>query len=556
MNSTDRLLKRVQRHAAIATLLRAGVADRPTFRPDALFSLVTPVDPPFPANNQTAAMGVAEASAFDPTMVVRPTDAPPLSVSSSYQAPPGLPEPSIPFMSSVPAADPEPDKTWRRLQTIFNRHREKLDTPPDAQNVTVPPSDPASSDGSVVSPARLVQRQPIVEQESRAFQESQAPDVAEDATAEGSTALLNAEGILSMQPLPLQKVWPVQKNHLATPVGVDEKPLSAESLQPHSNRTTADAGQHEVIQSALENVAPKSPSDSSVELIPPRYPRPTPLSMQDQSHPSPKENSDGAAPEATRLSASPPQSSRQETDEPILTEIGPLPRDLWSLLGQAPPAISVPQPPSIQTTGFEIQQPSLAIALPEEARPERDAVILPGDTTAFTAAVRSTVASMGEPDTPWPPPAVNALLDESIIPDSPAGARQSPQSRLAWPESAPAGAAEALGTRTAASLASSLRSDSQTAIPTPWLARQSIPQPGWLPALPAGLSPNEPTALPMPQAAQAAVRRANEVAEDPELESRIGEEADQIDLDELARRVYGDIKRRLIREWERTRGRN
>jgi len=60
----------------------------------------------------------------------------------------------------------------------------------------------------------------------------------------------------------------------------------------------------------------------------------------------------------------------------------------------------------------------------------------------------------------------------------------------------------------------------------------------------------------MPQAAQAAVRRANEVAEDPELESRIGEEADQIDLDELARRVYGDIKRRLIREWERTRGRN
>lgn len=557
MNSTDRLLKRVQRHAAIATVLRGDVAAKPITRPGAIFPIVTPV---LPANNQISAIWADEASGFDPTTIIWPADVPTLSVSSSFQAPPSIPEPSIPSLSSMATADSEPDKTWRRLQTIFNRHQEKADTVPDAQNATVPLSDPVYSDGGAIPPARLVQRQSNVEQESRAFYESLVPNMTEDAIAEDSTALLNAEGLLSSQPLPLQRVWPVQKAHLATPVGVVEKPSLADSPPTHSIRATLDAGQYEVIQSALENVAPKSPTDSSVELIPPRYPRPSSSSTQGQSRPLSNENAVGAAPEATLLSAATPPSSqlvlRQTTDEPILTEIGPLPRDLWALLGQAPPAVTDAHPLPVQTPALEIPRPSFATALPEEARPEPEADVLPDDASTPMAAVRSTVASIGELDTPWVTTVADALLNESIIPDSPAGALQSPLSRLAWPESATADAAEALGTHTGASLASGVKRDSPTAITTPWLARQSIPQLGWLPALPVGLSPNESSALPMPQPAQAAARRANEITEGSELESRISEEASQIDLDELARRVYIDIKRRLIREWERTRGRN
>ena len=151
---------------------------------------------------------------------------------------------------------------------------------------------------------------------------------------------------LPQQPVPLQDVWNVQRLE-DTQFETDESGsiLGSDTVMPAQSvypREPAAAVKRmafdEEKQSAMESDRNPSPSQSSfdgsrapVEILPPSRPRPSAASVI-PSRPAVQrqaENRHGAA----------------EIHEPTLvdTAIGPLPSDLWSLLGQKPPVSSGPR---------------------------------------------------------------------------------------------------------------------------------------------------------------------------------------------------------------------
>lgn len=187
------------------------------------------------------------------------------------------------------------------------------------------------------------------------------------------------------QPLPLQAAWPVQISPSAVPGipldqgwhdeqdGFPAETFAGEAPTVLSARANAPApnpqAQH-MIQAALQTVKTGQPSESSVELIPPRKPRPLPAGQapwQDR----------GAVP-ASPLPAVAPGAPLQRQPDPgpageavrdmeaIPTEIGPLPSDLWELIDEASPArpelpSALPfTPPTGQPAGWATETPPAA----------------------------------------------------------------------------------------------------------------------------------------------------------------------------------------------------
>jgi hypothetical protein len=148
--------------------------------------------------------------------------------------------------------------------------------------------------------------------------------------------------------LPLEAVWPVsvQKNQpLRT-----EGPLNPSTQTPLAIRQP---GEDAAIQQVLSGVEIGSPTDSQVELIVPRRPRPAARRPQPEGN---KVQESPKKPEAEHnapVIQESPQDEKTEADKKppvqksIYTEIGPLPSDLWQLIGQPAP-IGQAEPSSIE----------------------------------------------------------------------------------------------------------------------------------------------------------------------------------------------------------------
>jgi hypothetical protein len=271
----------------------------------------------------------------------------------------------------------------------------------------------------------------------------------------------------AIQPLPLEDVWPVQRQtsplmqegeqaafvdgaqdaddeHIGDDVHIKTFENTAASLEILGQQ------EHTQVREALREVSPGKPTDSSVEVITPRRQRPArekALGIEPAEKAAPGVHSQTTSKSELEAIATAPGKEIPGKDienasagilmasEEVETEIGPLPVDLWELIGESPQAA---QPQSSQT---------------------------------------ASPATSGKP-----------VQRESF----------SPQNGKKMPEA-----------------------------PTGFVQRQ----------------PAEPGAAgDQPVAAAAAESQASQ----PQAE---------IDMDELARRVYGEVKKRLALEWERMRRR-
>jgi hypothetical protein len=148
----------------------------------------------------------------------------------------------------------------------------------------------------------------------------------------------------SENPLPLEAVWLVQRTsdpgeYTAPPGHTDE--LSNTSTPDESE--TAGRIDQERISQTLERVTPGQSTGSAVELILPRHTRPIPSQLETTVHAAPSVQPlsipDTGAIQRQEDAHQPPE-SRWDSETLVPTEIGPLPADLWHLLGEKPPSVT------------------------------------------------------------------------------------------------------------------------------------------------------------------------------------------------------------------------
>jgi hypothetical protein len=207
-----------------------------------------------------------------------------------------------------------------------------------------------------------------------------------------------------IQPSPLQEAWPVQRKS--------------------ESQVEAPAVMHAAV--------PGQVSDSPIEIIPPRRPRPQSAPTLIQKKPVKSESVPESQPEAAI------------SDQSIPTEIGPLPQDLWRLLDQEPPQLESESQPIKEKKINRKMEPSQS----HPAQPE------------------SILNDLSKP----PETELNPSKNESL------------------------------------------------------------------------LAPLSPT-----------IQRTEAAGDESSSESDSGEAGSEVDTDELARKVYAEIKRRLTTEWERFR---
>lgn len=286
------------------------------------------------------------------------------------------------------------------------------------------------------------------------------------------------------QPRPLQDVWRVERLDQARPERRSHHPLAPSpagtAAAPAVQAATAQTG---TIQRHLKNVAAGRPSRSSIEVISPRRPRP---SIPPQQAPTPV----------------PP-------DVQVETEIGPLPAELWTLIGEPVPSREAISPgeaeaePAIaQQRGIQRQRDASTSTAPHSETERLGPV--PGTSARYSRTEDST-----RPQTqalPTLTTAQPAAPETQIAPKQAHGADTGPGS------SADSG--------------------------TPTLIQR----------VPAPAAP-EATSAVAPAGEESVSRPVAETQREPDQAGPAQDES--VDVDALAQRVYKDLKRRLAVEWER-----
>lgn len=329
-----------------------------------------------------------------------------------------------------------------------------------------------------------------------------------------------------LRDLPLQESWPVQRIRRTYNVSESDVPprFAPTRLVAQSAQATPAAEETVELMRLSSRLAPGQPTQSSIELIPPRNPRPrvrseAPLApatqggkrLAQQPIPPETELAQGLAPRPLSphggqvTKAPEPETPGQET---IQTEIGALPADLWHLLGEAPPRRE-----SIEETR------TIDTLAPTSAEKE----ITPTGGNIHRPAVEHRM----ETGTSEMRPVPSAGL-EVQPPAKPSG--QLPQAR---PES--------IGPATAE------------------LHRAKVDQ-----AERATVSWNKPNVivqrspengLTVPQGTEQVSTEEPRAEQAPSAEGRspVERRGGQLDMEELSQRVYAEIKRRLAIERERMR---
>jgi len=140
---------------------------------------------------------------------------------------------------------------------------------------------------------------------------------------------------------PLEEVWPVQRREVRTSDVADEAAQIFTSPYRSTGEIKSPSETDDPILKRIKDLPTKGPTQSSVECLPPLHPRPhTPGGSSAQNQTEMIGDQD-----KTRLDMpSQPHGQgsithREDSIEPetIPTEIGPLPSDLWGLIGHTPP---------------------------------------------------------------------------------------------------------------------------------------------------------------------------------------------------------------------------
>ncbi|MCU0520137.1 MAG: hypothetical protein MUF84_05535 [Anaerolineae bacterium] len=498
-----------------------------------------------PVAQSTAKSPEIRRSPFS-TRETRPLDrfgpAPTAQVLQATSAPAERPSPALDKPSAPPPRETQfvPDNTeassdtsltddvWRRLETIFRRHQdhdaileagmpqEPRATPRgdsrETPTVTTLPatpllerhaepgerSSPLDAPGFVAAPTTAVvsAREPIDSVLSpRSL--STREDVGWSAGAEDSPeSSLEPLEHTEAQPVPLQSVWNVQQ----IPLTAQAAPQALEAVaRPIPELSDAP------VREALERVAPGGATQSTIELLPPRRPRPriqVPIGVRASA------DAAGAAPLSLRVG------------EPSLvqTAIGPLPADLWELIGE-------PLPDEVESNrsgdGGEWEElPAL-----------RSGVVEPSPQGVPTTEVTSAQTQVMPAQT-------------QVTPAQPQDAPRAEANPMA--EASPLTRATIAGGRgrTSDPTAEVTRFRPAPTAVGPHLIQRTPAQPRVAPSA----SATAPVSAPPTESAQ-----ASPASELPDSDVPDSEGGSNVDVAELARRVYAEIKRRLSVERERSR---
>ena len=379
----NRLLRRVRRHQSMTALFRAPV-NRPSKFPSQPWA--TPVIQTqmqnIPMHRQAQPVDVIDSSVTSSStpspVVARQVVSPPAPVTIRSN-------PEKPRASPSTETTSSSDLTWKRLQTIFRKHQEQdaaqtttnetmpvlesnIPDAPQPHSDEAPPNRVAERQGSeehsspiqdptiqrspenignqtqsaVTKIGRKHQTRPPLPVQTEPTPEAKfVPTQREDPSKEGMLEIADPESAtdqLPLQAISLEAVWNVQRVEASHPL-MDETGTRPEFVSPNRDEHEQKLD-HEPVPSyeehdhpaASETLHSPSPSDFTqearkpVEILSPSRPRP----------------SQGNAP-STSANIQRQIERNQATKEiietpPVNTVIGPLPADLWWLLGEQPPS--------------------------------------------------------------------------------------------------------------------------------------------------------------------------------------------------------------------------
>ena len=372
---------------------------------------------------------------------------------------------------------------------------------------------------------------PVIQPRTKPLDQTNAASDAEPITAS------------TFNPTPLETIWPVQRRS-------DALADSLPPLQPRLNEGVPLAGALPpvnnpgaaivIVQRALQQVATGQPTDSPVELVAPRRPRPSLGPSTDSSSMVSHNRSDALGRvmmdevSADTVQRQPVASTAMAQTEMaqtamvqpamVQTGIGPLPADLWRLIGQTPPD--------------PVAQPSMADLRPSR----RDLAGTMGDSGASTVETPGNVADKVYP-TATTTQAANALPVQLQTLGQQTPVRRLPKSPSLSPSLE---AQSALGDITLA----------QTA-PSPPFATLPVSmraEPDQAPDLATYLQAapfiQRQLAVPTSEADGAIATAPPTISATEPASDEEGQASAPVDVDELAHQVYAHLKQRLRIEQE------
>ncbi len=414
--------------------------------------------------------------------------------------------------------------------------RAGIETPGLAPRAVEPPSTP---------PAPAVQWETAEVADSSAF----------EAIDETGYDADDAETMI--QPVPLESAWPVQQ--VEPPKAAAAPRVAKEPAGPAVQRKPAgidQAGEH--VHETIKDIAPEETTDSSIELITPRRPRPTlppkveaaPAGIQREAEADQPEEATPPT-EAARLTEQPQVTPELQTKS--ATGIGEIQRaeqpplasstgqrqaipevqpamdqaaDLPTAVPQPDPAdqLQVRQQESVHEKPLAVSEPSLAEATPAATLAPAAPVQLTPDLSAsgMPSPVRGPEAkARKEPSEPYLVPTPIGDLPSDL-----------------W---------EMLGERPPAPRPPA----AQPSVAGPQTVQREVEvQPQQLVTEVFRAPDLQRDDVQTGQTESAGAGQAEEAADEGGEEKK-----SEVDVDELARKVYPEIRRRLEIEWERGRGR-
>lgn len=278
------------------------------------------------------------------------------------------------------APDPQPQPT--RAQATAGMPASRASTQPGPQSdqgpISAPdvsqvqPTQAPSESGSTVTSQTMPQSALVQRRESVASIETNSvtptPEAsvqmpltsgisATSVTPNAQNDMVDSSSPTEADTLPLEAVWPVQ--------ALPQQPTSAAPVQRMVSETTPEGESglgdeapnidKQSIREQLKHVKTGQPTDSTVDVVAPRRPRP----VRRLSAPENVAHSAAVQREPAAQTMSEEPAPATETTRLIETEVGPLPADLWQLIGASPPAPTPTRTPnSVQRETADGEQPN------------------------------------------------------------------------------------------------------------------------------------------------------------------------------------------------------
>jgi hypothetical protein len=193
------------------------------------------------------------------------------------------------------------------------------------------------------------------------------------------------------QSIPLEAVWPVERQ-VEDPLVRGKSPAGSKTGGESSTSSSSPPVGDKTTGAGSPGIPPGQPTESAIEILPPSRPRP-----QIQTPPAgripEREHLEGKRGDLSQAKRAEPKDSVDNLapSEPIETDIGPLPADLWALIGKTPPeagksgkeqraAVQAGHPAPV-TEADPVQRAIQAAERPPQQKPPLREAMLTGPST-------------------------------------------------------------------------------------------------------------------------------------------------------------------------------